>query len=138
MDKAARDLHLADERYRRLVARLEAEIDDLPFDSGERHHQHFNASFAVTADAYRRAGGIPEVEYLEDCAFFDRLERLDMKVRHSPDVIVYTSARTSGRSKIGLSHQIGEWQKLGGEGKAFLVESSASVCRPSSSETAAA
>lgn len=127
MHAFARELHLADERYRLLTAEIEALIDELPFDDGPRHHQHFNASFAVTADAYERSGGMPCVEYLEDCAFYERLERADLRVRHSPDVVVYTSARPKGKSKFGLAYQIDEWRRLGTEGKAFFVEDAQSL-----------
>ena len=127
MNAAVRALHLIDDCYHLLVAEVEALIDDLPFDSGPRHHQHFNASFAITTDAYVRSGGVPHVEFLEDCALYEALKRADMRVRHSPDAIVYTSSRQFGRSKVGLAFQINQWQKLGAQGKEFLVESACSI-----------
>ena len=123
MDAAARRMHLLDDEYRLLAAELEALIDELPFDNGARHYQHFNASIALTTDAYRISGGVPHVECMEDCALFERLERADLKVRHSPDVRVYTSGRSTGRSRVGLAYQIGDWQRLAGEGKELKVES---------------
>ena len=117
MGGKVRDLHVADDKYRLLVAEIEDLIDELPFDNGARHHQHFNASFAITAEAYLRSGGVPNVECLEDCALFDILERLDMRVRHSFDVEVYTSARSVGRARYGLSNQINEWERLAHTGQ---------------------
>ena len=103
------------------------EIDDLPFDSAPRHHQHFNGSFACTSAIYEKAGGIPDVKFLEDIAFFERLQRIDAKVRHSPNVKVYTSSRREGRSEVGLSFQLNLWKNLNEIGEDFLVESAESI-----------
>ncbi len=123
MNPAARNFHLTDEKYRLLAAELEARLDYLPSDAFPRHHQHFNGSFAVTTDAYRKAGGIPEVRFLEDVAFYQSLMRIDAKFRHSPLVKVYTSARETGRTEAGLSTQITDWIHLSKNGEDFLVES---------------
>ena len=90
MDALCRETHLKDEEYRLLLAEIESLIDDLPFDDAPRHHQHFNGSFAVTTEIYEKAGGVPEVKFLEDIAFFERLQKIDARVRHSPKVKVYT------------------------------------------------
>ena len=127
MDALCREIHLKDEEYRLLTAEIESLIDDLPFDNAPRHHQHFNGSFAVKTDIYEKAGGIPEVKFLEDCAFFDSLQRIDARVRHSPDVKVFTSARRAGRSEVGLSFQLNQWKKLSETGEDFLVESAESI-----------
>lgn len=127
MDAATREIHLKDDEYRLKIALLESIYDYCEFDAAPRHHQHFNGSFAVKAAAFARAGGIPKVKYLEDCAFFDALQRADAKVRHSFDVVVYTSARCVGRSEVGLSYQLNEWKKIGARGESFLVESPAAA-----------
>ena len=129
MDAKCRELHLKDEQYRLLAAEIEALIDYLPHDSEARHHQHFNGSFAVTTAAFRRAGGIPKVKFLEDVAFYNALQRIDARFRHSPLVKVYTSARSVGRSEIGLSYQINEWKKMGETGADFLVDSATAIER---------
>lgn len=92
-----------------LRARLECRLDAEPIDVWPRHHQHFGASLAVTADAYRRAGGVPRVEVLEDEALYHALRRADQRVRHSPAVRVVTSARLDGRAPVGLSWQLRQW-----------------------------
>ncbi len=127
MDALCRETHLKDEEYRLLLAEIECLIDDLPFDHAPRHHQHFNGSFACTTAIYELAGGIPDVKFLEDCAFFDSLQRIDARVRHSPNVKVYTSSRHVGRSEVGLSFQLNLWKKLNETGEDFMVESADSI-----------
>lgn len=129
LDKSTRLLHLKDEKYHLLVAELEGKIINPAFDPVPRHHQHFNGSFAITSEAYARSGGVPIVEHLEDCAFFDRLQALDTKIRHSHDVKVYTSARCVGRTQIGLSYQLNVWKNLGKNADHYFVESCASITK---------
>lgn len=92
-----------DAAYRQLCARLEDLLDPTPADPWPRHHQHFGASLALTARAYRQVGGLPEVRFLEDEALCQALRRHDLTVRHSPRVQVLTSARQQGRVEVGLS-----------------------------------
>ncbi|MGI8786465.1 MAG: glycosyltransferase [Pyrinomonadaceae bacterium] len=129
MNDKARYFHLLDEEYQLLAAEYECFSDALPHDIFPRHHQHFNGSFAVTTDAFERAGGIPQVNFLEDVAFYHALLRVDAKVRHSPQVKVFTSARTAGRSEIGLSFQISRWETMGKSGENYLVESADAIER---------
>ena len=107
-----RRLEVRDAAYRVLCARLEDLLDPAPADPWPRHHQHFGASLALTARAYRRAGGLPEVRFLEDEALWQALRRCDLRLRHSPAVQVRTSARRQGRVEVGLSWQLREWQHL--------------------------
>ena len=55
LDDETRAFHLRDVGYRLLAAELEGFLFPEPHDSLPRHHQHFGANFAVTADAYCRA-----------------------------------------------------------------------------------
>ncbi|MBD8081645.1 glycosyltransferase [Chryseobacterium caseinilyticum] len=119
--------HFRDEKYHLLIAELEGKIMNHSFDPNPRHHQHFNGSFAITTDCYARSGGVPEVSYLEDCAFFERLESVDARVRHSYKVKVNTSARCVGRTEIGLSYQLNVWKNLGNHVEDYFVESSTSI-----------
>ena len=127
LDANARNLHLLDEKYRLLIAEIEDFYDEIPHDSLPRHHQHFNGSFAVTTAAFENAGGIPDVKFLEDVAFYNALSRIDAKFRHSPNVRAYTSARSHGRTALGLSTQLNEWKIMGGNGDEYLVESAQTV-----------
>ncbi|RYD51128.1 MAG: glycosyltransferase [Sphingobacteriales bacterium] len=119
--------HQYDDQYRLLSAELEALVLETAHNPSPTHHQHFNGSFAVTAATYIKAGGIPPVTHLEDCAFFERLQHIDAKVRHSTDVWVYTSARYAGRADIGLSDQLKQWQRLAIQGTELQVESGWSI-----------
>ena len=107
-----RRIQVRDAAYRQLCARLEDLLDPTPADPWPRHHQHFGASLALTAHAYRRVGGLPEVRFLEDEALCQALRRHDLSVRHSPQVQVLTSARQQGRVEVGLSWQLRAWQHL--------------------------
>lgn len=129
MDSKCRVFHLRDTGYRLMAAEIETYFDDLAHDSLPRHHQHFNGSFAVTTDAFTRAGGVPEVRFLEDVAFYHSLLRIDARFRHSPFVRVQTSARDIGRTESGLSTQINEWTIMGCNGDDYLVESANSIER---------
>lgn len=131
MDAISRRFHLRDEEYRLLAAFIEHTLDPLPYDANNRHHQHFNASFAVTTEAYEKAGGVPPVQFLEDVAFYNALQRIDARVRHSAEVRVYTSARCVGRCAVGLSNQLNEWRKLGEIGGEFQVESARTIAAKS-------
>jgi hypothetical protein len=109
---AVRHTQLRDAAYHLLRARLESQLDPAPADPWPRHHQHFGASLALTARAYRRVGGLPELRYLEDEALWQALQRHDVPVRHSPAVRVFTSGRHEGRVEVGLSWQLRQWATL--------------------------
>jgi hypothetical protein len=123
----ARLRHLRDVAHRMLLAELEALLDPVAHDPWPRHFQHFGASLAVTASAYRRAGGLPPVRAIEDVAFYLALRRAGGRVRHSPAVRVTTSARPTARSAIGFARQFATWAALHEAGVPQLVESAARV-----------
>ena len=103
-----------DDSYQRWRTHLESIVDPDPADPWPRHHQHFGASLAVTAAAYRAVNDHPLVPFLEDVALVNALRKADLSLRHSPDVRVHTSARLDGRAKIGLSWQLREWSERQG------------------------
>jgi glucosyl-3-phosphoglycerate synthase len=70
---------------------------------GATHHHFAGASIGVTAEVYRRVGGLEPATALEDEAFFGRLGRHGIPVVHASDVVVRTSARADGRAKRGLA-----------------------------------
>lgn len=120
---AVRRSHLRDAAYRLLCARLESLLDPNPADPWPRHHQFFGGSLALTPEAYRQVGGLPVLPYLEDEALHRALHHHDLRVRHSPQVRVYTSDRQVGRVPVGLSWQLREWARLSGAGTEPVVES---------------
>ncbi|SFH80489.1 glycosyltransferase [Halpernia frigidisoli] len=127
MDEFTRSLHFTDERYQLLIAEAEEKIVENPQHPNQTHHQHFNGSFAVTTECFEKSGGIPDVKFLEDCAFFERLKNIDAKIVHSHNVKVQTSARFNGRTQIGLSYQLNEWNNLEKNNPEIFVESAASI-----------
>ncbi len=127
MDQFAYDFYVKDERYQLLLAKLETIILKKEGDPNPRHHQHFNGSFAITTHCYSKSGGLPDVEHLEDMAFYEKLNLIDARVRHSNKVIVHTSARFAGRTEIGLSNQLTEWKNRGNLSEKFIVESANST-----------
>ena len=122
LPERARAQHEADKEYQQAVTFLESLIDPDPHDPWPRHYHHFGASLACTTAFYRRVGGLPHVDCLEDVAFVEAARRADARVRHSPSVKVVTAARISGRARIGLASQLREWQGEPGEP---LVDSAA-------------
>jgi GT2 family glycosyltransferase len=112
-----------DRQYQRLMARLESLLDPDPADPWPRHLEHFGASLACTPEVYRRAGGLPPVKPLEDVAFVDALRKVGARIRHAPDVNIYTSARLDGRAEVGLSWMLRQWRDEAKRGLPQMVES---------------
>ena len=123
----ARTYHLRSVGYRMLALQLEDYITPDPSDPAPRHFQFYGANFAVTCQAYARAGGLPPVRTPEDVAFRDALIRVGARLRHSPMVRVATSARHHGRTSIGLANQLAAWQSMGQRQQTMLVEPAAAV-----------
>lgn len=105
----ARLYHLRDVAYRSLLASAEAIIDPEEHDPWPRHFQYFGASMAVTCSVYQQVGRLPQVPFLEDNAFHQALQRMDVRIRKTPAVKAYTSTRMSGRVKVGFSEQLKKW-----------------------------
>lgn len=112
-----------DTAYRLACQKLESLLDPDDADPWPRHHQHFGASLAVRADAYRAVGGLPEgVPWLEDEALVTALRRADRRIRHSCAVRVLTSSRREGRVDVGLSWQLREWDRQSREQAELSVD----------------
>ena len=77
--------------------------DVIGHDPGAEHHHFAGASLGVTAQTYRRVGGLDGCAALEDRAFGVKLARHGIPVVRPADVRVRTSARTDGRARRGLS-----------------------------------
>ncbi len=120
-----------DTAYRTLRAAYETILNPDPANGWPRHHHFFGASLAVTAETYRRAGGLPVVPCLEDMAFADALERLGARMRQSPAVNVLTSLRVAGRVDVGLSGTLSKWTRAAEDGEPLLLESPDTIARES-------
>ena len=123
MSRGVRLFYLRDTAYLHGLARLETLLDPQAHDPWPRHHQFFGANFAVTADTYCRVGGLPRVPFLEDEALARTLRCCDVRVRHAPDVGVWTSARQCGRVASGLSTTLSTWEEMSRAGCPQIVES---------------
>lgn len=102
-------LHEADARecaYDDLCDAIHAHLDPDPDDPLPRHTQNSGASIAVTAEAFRRCGGVPDVPFGEDRALIAALRRVDARIRHAPEVQVLVSGRTEGRAVGGMADTI--------------------------------
>jgi GT2 family glycosyltransferase len=126
-DPAARRYQLRDIAYLHGLSRLEAILDTDSADPWPRHHQLFGASLAVTAEMYARVDGLPRVSHLEDEALARALRRIDARIRHSPHVRVWTSARQEGRVECGLSSTLRIWGGMGRSGARQIVEQPAAI-----------
>jgi glucosyl-3-phosphoglycerate synthase len=95
------------ERERAAADRLVALLDgEAPGAGAIEHHQFSGASLAVTADAYRRCGGLPVRAALEDEALEHELGSLGVRIHRSRRVRVRTSARVEGRAPRGLANDL--------------------------------
>ncbi len=112
-----------DREFQGLVAKLEALLDPDPADPWPRHLHHFGASLACTPEVYRRSGGLPAVKPLEDVAFVDALRKVGARIRHAPEVRIFTSARLDGRAEVGLSGQLRLWRDEAERGLPQMVDS---------------
>jgi len=89
-----------------LLDRIACSLDPDPADPWPRHTEAAGASIAVTAAAFRQAGGIPPVASGEDRAFVQVLARMDAAIRHDPTIIVTVSGRIHGRAPGGMADTI--------------------------------
>ena len=121
LDRITRLYYLRYQRYGYLVSRLEASLDPY-FESNLRHHHHYGASLAVTAQMYARVGGLPPLRSSEDVALYDALMRVDARFRHSPRVRVITSARAVGRAEAGLSDRLTQLNAMTQKQQSIYVE----------------
>ncbi|BAZ45055.1 hypothetical protein NIES4102_20720 [Chondrocystis sp. NIES-4102] len=123
LDNATRLYFLRTVGYLYLIFQLEGYLDPYICDPNPRHHQHYGASLAVTAQMYAKVGGLPPIPSSEDVALYDALIRNDACFRHSQTVQVLTSARVMGRAKAGLADRLAQLKVMGEKHESFLVES---------------
>ena len=121
LDQNTKLYYLRYQRYGYLVSQLEVNLDPY-FESYDRHHHHYGASLAVTAQMYTKVGGLPPLHSSEDVALYDALMRTDARFRHSPRVRVITSARAVGRAEAGLSDRLSQLNAMSQKQQSILVE----------------
>ncbi len=106
-----------------IAAQIETFLDPQPHDCWPRHFQYYGANMALLAELYGKVGGLPPMRQEEDVALYRRLQQVDAKIRHSPEVQVFTSARQVGRATGGLAELLERLTKRSRQKQAVLVES---------------
>jgi GT2 family glycosyltransferase len=81
-------------------------------DPWPRHDYEGGASIALRLDTYQAIGGSPVLRSGEDKALFDAVRAHGGRVRHAPDVRVFTSCRLSGRAEGGAADTLELWGAL--------------------------
>ena len=102
-------LHEDDARecaYAALLDEIASVLDPDPADPWPRHTEHSGASICMSASAFHRVGGVPDIPLGEDRALFAALRRVDAAIRHAPDVTVTVSGRIVGRASGGMADTI--------------------------------
>ncbi len=127
LPEGVRRLLLLDVGYRRALEEMRSLYAPDEHDPFPRHHQHFGGSFAVTAHAYSRAGGMPLRRSSEDVALYRAIVESGGLFRHSPRVRVRTSARMFGRAQGGLADALEYWKLQAENAVPVLVESAAAA-----------
>ncbi|MHB1468046.1 MAG: glucosyl-3-phosphoglycerate synthase [Solirubrobacteraceae bacterium] len=74
--------------------------------SAVEHHHFSGASLSLTAETYRRCGGLPVRAALEDEALEAELRARGVPIHRSRTVRVTTSARLDGRAPRGLARDL--------------------------------
>jgi glycosyltransferase involved in cell wall biosynthesis len=90
---AVRALYALENEFRAAWTEVETMLDPQAADPLPRHRSFVGASFAVSVDAYVRAGRLPPLPVLEDREFVRALRRIDARIRHSLRVRAFTSGR---------------------------------------------
>ena len=81
-------------------------VDPEHADPWPRHQQNSGASIAVRAGLLRELGGAPHVATGEDRALIREMQRIDARIRHTPQIKVKVSGRLEGRAKGGMAETI--------------------------------
>lgn len=127
LPRGVRRLFLLDIGYRRALEEMHALYAPDAHDPFPRHHQNFGGSLAVTAAAYRRAGGMPLKPFREDVGLYHALVDCGSRFRHSLGVRVYTSGRMIGRARGGLADAFAWWTAQVRDAAPIVVESASAA-----------
>ena len=91
------------EAYWAAVRAIEDELDPSPTDPAPRHGDHTGASLAITAEAYRLAGGVPELPSGEDRGLVTAAQAQGARLVHPLSVWTRVSPRLAGRAADGMA-----------------------------------
>lgn len=104
------------DRYWAAVRRIEDEIDPCEWDPPPRHGDHTGGSLAITAELYRRSGGVPLIASGEDRALVEAAVRAGGRLVHPPEVWTRVSARLDGRAASGMAQMMKRMADTASEG----------------------
>ncbi|RYE32401.1 MAG: glycosyltransferase [Hyphomicrobiales bacterium] len=94
------------DRYWTEVREIEDEIDPSPWDPPPRHGDHTGGSLAMTAEIYRRSGGVPLLASGEDRALVDAALSAGGRLVHPMSVWTRVSVRQDGRAANGMAEMM--------------------------------
>ena len=103
------------------VRAIEDAVDPSPHDPPPRHGDHTGASLAITASAYRAAGGVPLVPTGEDRALVAAAVAAGARLVHPPSVWTRVSPRLDGRAVGGMAQNMRRLASSTGGGPSPLV-----------------
>ncbi|WP_312595838.1 glycosyltransferase [Brevundimonas sp.] len=92
--------------YWAAVRAIEDDLDPSPFDPSPRHGDHTGASLAITAEAYRQAGGVPELPTGEDRGLVIAAQAQGARLVHPLSVWTRVSPRLTGRAAAGMAEHM--------------------------------
>ena len=103
MPKILRTDEKKEARLMAIQDQIASAIDPDPADPWPRHQHHSGASIALRAASLRQAGGAPHVAVGEDRALIEKLQLVDARIRHAPEIAVRVSGRLEGRADGGMA-----------------------------------
>lgn len=89
--------------YWRAVRAIEDEIDPVAWDPPPRHGDHTGGSLAITIEAYRAAGGVPQIPVGEDAGLVMNARAVGFRLSHPASVWTRVSSRTDARVVGGMA-----------------------------------
>lgn len=112
MSAFAKRMYTAKEYYLHNRSRLQSMLLPEPWNPWPSHAAASGPNMAIKKTAYKAIGGMPDLACLEDSAFYDRVVKLGLKVRHALDIPVETSARLDSRVERGFGNELNHWTTL--------------------------
>ncbi len=109
------------DRYWAAVRTIEDEIDPSPWDVPPRHGDHTGGSLAMTAEIYRRAGGVPMIASGEDRALVEAAVIAGGHLVHPISVWTRVSARSEGRAVGGMAEMMKRMTDAAANGRAEMA-----------------
>jgi GT2 family glycosyltransferase len=114
-------LRLLWDRYWRKVREIEDAVDPRASDPSPRHGDHTGASLALTAEIYRKAGGVPELAVGEDRELVANAVAAGGILVHPQAVWTRVSPRRDGRAPGGMAQAMADLHDTAALGRITLA-----------------